>query len=254
MVMKSISTVASRLSPRIWPKQGFSLARIASFLTLLIAAFGIALVLGVASVAIFDHRSLWQSDLSHMTVGLLAALTLAYVPVLLVFIFALPAVAGRSLRELGFAPLRLRDFAYAAIGVPVAFAAFRIVEKFQYAIWHIPFTETATDLYRTTTDPLFLAVMMFFTAIVVPLTEEFFFRGFLFNALYRYMPAWIAIVLSSTFFGICHGLNALLPTACVGAVLAIVYYRSGSLTASILLHAVVNATSLALGLFPIGKG
>jgi len=77
--------------------------------------------------------------------------------------------------------------------------------------------------------------------------EEFIFRGFLFNALLRYMPLWSAAVVSGLIFGISHGSpTAFLPLAASGVVLAYVYARSGSLTASMLTHALFNLVNVGL--------
>jgi len=77
--------------------------------------------------------------------------------------------------------------------------------------------------------------------------EEFVYRGFLFNALLRYAPVWIAALVSGLLFGISHGsLSAFLPLAASGVVLAYVYQRSGSLTASMISHALFNLINVAL--------
>ena len=69
--------------------------------------------------------------------------------------------------------------------------------------------------------------------------------GFLFNALLRYTPVWVAAVLSGLLFGASHlSLSALAPLAASGIVLAYVYHASGSLTASMLTHALFNALNM----------
>jgi membrane protease YdiL (CAAX protease family) len=244
----------SPLSPGLWPSQAFSFGRSAALLAALVAAFAIALFLGVASVMLLDHHSLQQSSLSHLTVGVLGAIALQDVPVLLVILVALPVVAGRSLRALGLHWPQPRDLAYGLAGTVAMFLATQIAAVVQSALLHTKVTETSVELFSSTTDPRLLAGMVVVAVVIAPITEELVFRGFLFNALHRYFPVWIAIVLSSLMFGLLHGLTAWFPLGCAGAVLALVYYRSGSLTAAMLTHALFNATSTALLLATHGKG
>ena len=80
---------------------------------------------------------------------------------------------------------------------------------------------------------------------MAPIVEELVFRGFLFNALLRYSPVAIAAVLSALVFGIAHGSwSAFAPLAGAGLVLAVVYYRTGALSASMIAHAGFNAIAV----------
>jgi len=253
-VENNVSVSGSQLSPALWPAEAFSIGRSAALFAALAVAFVIAAILAVVSIMVFDHHPIAQSSFSHLTVGVLGAITIQDVPPLVILLVALPVVAGRSLRALGLAWPRTRDFAYAAAGAIAMFTATEIAAAVQNAVLHTKVTETAVELFGTTTNPRLLAGMAVVAIVIAPFTEELTFRGFFFNALYRYMPAWVAIALSSIVFGLFHGLSACFPLACAGAVLAIVYYRSGSLTASMLTHALFNATSTALLLITHGKG
>jgi membrane protease YdiL (CAAX protease family) len=247
----------SPLSSALWPPQAFSIGRSAALLAALVAVFILAALVGLASLVFLDHRQLsqlTQSSVSRLTPGVLGADVVQDLPALLLLLFALPAVAGRSLRELGLSWPRTRDLLYGVGGALAMFIVSEIAASLQMALFHIKITETAVQLFGTTNDPRLLAGMIFLAIILAPITEELIFRGFFFNALYRYMPAWLAIALSSIVFGLVHGLSACFPLACAGAVLAIVYYRSGSLTASMLTHALFNATSTTLLLATHGKG
>ena len=92
------------------------------------------------------------------------------------------------------------------------------------------------------------AVWFFFVgAIVAPLVEEIFFRGFLFQG-FRQRYGWVAgIVISSAIFAAAHiDPVALIPTFLLGAVLAYVYHRSNSVWPGVILHFMVNASSLCI--------
>ena len=92
--------------------------------------------------------------------------------------------------------------------------------------------------------------------VIVPaILEEFFFRGFLFNALKARCSAWLTIGVSALLFGLSHvvldgalGLERLLPSLMLGLILSSVCWRSGSLWPSLLQHVCHNTILLMVGL------
>jgi membrane protease YdiL (CAAX protease family) len=82
-------------------------------------------------------------------------------------------------------------------------------------------------------------------AVVAPVVEEIFFRGFLFQG-FRQKYGWMpAVFLSSAIFGAAHlDPASLIPTFVLGCVLAYVYHRSNSVWPGILFHAAINSFSL----------
>lgn len=98
-------------------------------------------------------------------------------------------------------------------------------------------------------------LIFFFTAcLAAPLFEEMMFRGFLLPSLTRYLSVSGAIVASSLLFAIAHlSLSEVLPLTTLGIVLGVVYTRSRSLLAPMLLHSLWNSGTL-LSLFILGSG
>ena len=91
-----------------------------------------------------------------------------------------------------------------------------------------------------------LALALLVTAVAAPLCEEAFFRGMLFRLLRTRGPLWAAVLLSALTFGLAHASPAvslaLLPVfTYMGIVLAVTYAWTGSLTNTVLLHALNNA-------------
>lgn len=85
------------------------------------------------------------------------------------------------------------------------------------------------------------------TVIVAPLAEETFFRGVAFTAWAREYGFRRALIASALLFAAIHGsLVALLPIFGLGIALALLYRRTGSLPASMAMHATFNAISVAL--------
>lgn len=103
-------------------------------------------------------------------------------------------------------------------------------------------------------DWVALAVFFITASIAAPIFEETIFRGFLLPSLTRYVPVWAAIALSGLLFSIAHlSLAEVLPLFALGVVLGVVYTRSRSLLAPIVLHGLWNGGTL-IGLFILGSG
>ena len=103
-------------------------------------------------------------------------------------------------------------------------------------------------------DPISLGIFLFTAAIAAPVFEEFLFRGFLLPSLTRYFPVSGAIALSSLLFAVAHlSPSEVLPLAVLGSVLGVVYTRTRSLLAPMLLHSLWNSVTMA-GLFILGSG
>jgi membrane protease YdiL (CAAX protease family) len=85
--------------------------------------------------------------------------------------------------------------------------------------------------------------------VLAPVAEEFFFRGFFFNALRAWKGPLLAAILTGLVFGGVHAGSApapfLVPLAVLGFGLCLLYWRTGSLYPCIVLHSLNN--SLAFG-------
>ena len=92
------------------------------------------------------------------------------------------------------------------------------------------------------------AVLLTFQALafITPMSEEIFFRGFIFRGLLPRMGPWWAIAGSALVFSAFHlSIGVVVPIFITGFLLAWLYWRTGSLWAAIGAHAGQNA--LALG-------
>jgi uncharacterized protein len=86
---------------------------------------------------------------------------------------------------------------------------------------------------------------------VAPLTEEIFFRGFMFAGLRRRLPFFAAAAISAGVWGLFHytgpgTLGVVLQLAAFGVILSWLYERTGSLWPPIAVHAVNNAIAFAI--------
>ena len=90
-------------------------------------------------------------------------------------------------------------------------------------------------------DPGSLIVL----CLVGPFTEELFFRGLCYTLIKTHTAVWVAVVVSTAFFGASHllgggALNVILVPLCGGVVLALLYELTESVFAPFALHAVSN--------------
>ena len=84
-------------------------------------------------------------------------------------------------------------------------------------------------------------------AVVAPVTEELFFRGFVFAGLRSRWPLWPSAVVVGLIFGLVHaptGLTAVVPLAGLGVALCWLYNRTGSLWPCVTAHVVNNSLAL----------
>ena len=78
-------------------------------------------------------------------------------------------------------------------------------------------------------------------AVMAPVFEEFFFRGFLFQQFKRHFGLANAIALSALVFSAVHmSIEAFLPLFGLGVIMAVVYHRTQCLWSSIITHALWN--------------
>jgi membrane protease YdiL (CAAX protease family) len=175
----------------------------------------------------------------------------AYVVPLALMLFVLPRLAHRSLADLGLRRPRAADLAWGLAGAAAMFVVANLAGSLESALFHVKPDETQVHWLRELHGTL-LGALVFLACICAPIFEELVFRGFVFNAILRYAPVWLAVVLSAALFGLAHGVGqpgnagALFPLAASGAVLALVYYYSRSLIASMITHATFNLTTVVL--------
>jgi membrane protease YdiL (CAAX protease family) len=188
-------------------------------------------------------------DLRSLSWPLLVAQVFSYGTTLAVILPLLPKLATRSWAQLGLRAPRRRDVAYAIGGAVAMVAATVAAGAAEQAIFHLKPDEVQVQLLRSARGSM-IGVFVFFACIAAPFVEELTFRGFIFNALRRYLPVWVAVLGSAILFGLAHwqpgNAGAIIPLAAAGAMLALVYYRTGSLVASMFTHALFNSVTVVL--------
>jgi uncharacterized protein len=89
-----------------------------------------------------------------------------------------------------------------------------------------------------------MLAVAFLVAVVAPVAEEFFFRGYFYRSLRNWRGVWPAAVGTGIVFGAIHGSSAdpafLLPLAFFGFALCLLYEKTGSLYPGIAVHCANN--------------
>jgi membrane protease YdiL (CAAX protease family) len=107
--------------------------------------------------------------------------------------------------------------------------------------WQIQ-TNDQIILSRSKIAPITTYATLIVAVFVAPVSEELFFRGFVFMGLLRGMPLYLAVILSSLLFAIAHGDAASFPVLfIIGLLLALLRWQTKSLWPSIILHFLNNS-------------
>lgn len=97
------------------------------------------------------------------------------------------------------------------------------------------------------TVPRYIAILLLGGGLI-PLAEEVFFRGIVYQWMRKHWGPAASVMASAVVFGAAHAVFPLVAITAflVGLVLALVYERSGTLWASVIVHAVFNSVSLSV--------
>jgi len=163
-----------------------------------------------------------------------------------------PARAGvvEALRALGF---RRTDWRVAALWIVIA-AVLGYAASAIYDVVKVPLgLQTNTDALaeQIKVAPLTTLGLLLAGALVAPICEEVFFRGFLLPGIASSMPIWSAVIVSSLLFGLAHAdLGSLAPLIAIGLLLGVVRWKTRSLWPPIFLHT-LNNTAALIALLPL---
>ena len=212
-------------------------ALVAAFAGALVGALIIG-VIGSAAGSSFAHPS------PAVNISATIVQDLAFIGSALLF----ASIAGRPMPE----QFGLRPTAFwPAVGwMAAAFAAFYVFTLVWVSILGVSPDDTKLPDELGVKDSTYaLLAVAFLVAVVAPIAEEFFFRGFFFGALRNWKGPWPAAVITGLVFGSIHVGSAeaafLLPLAFFGFSLCLLRERTGSLYPGIALHCANN--SLAFG-------
>jgi membrane protease YdiL (CAAX protease family) len=92
------------------------------------------------------------------------------------------------------------------------------------------------------------AIRLLGVGVLVPISEELYFRGMLHRLIRPYLKFWPRVLISSTLFGLGHfdSIGVVVSSFIMGVVVAIAYERNKSLWLPVAIHAVTNSLAIVL--------
>ncbi|MFH1395547.1 MAG: type II CAAX endopeptidase family protein, partial [Candidatus Omnitrophota bacterium] len=135
---------------------------------------------------------------------------------------------------------------YIALGPILALimtGTFFVTELFHYK----PQVQPIVQIFVKENNLTVLFFSTLFAGIFGPIAEETFFRGFMYSAIKKGVGIWGAMVITSAVFALLHAhAVGFLPIMALGLLLAYLYEKTGSLTASITVHVMHNVAMVIL--------
>jgi uncharacterized protein len=153
-----------------------------------------------------------------------------------------------ALRKLGFRDFRCSHLKLAG-GIVGSYLLFAIVVGglLDVLFGYRPDQEELSETLDVDLTPLTVIVLYLSACLMAPVTEETFFRGFVFAGLRKRWGFWVGAVVSALIFGVVHagtGPAAIPFLAVLGGAFAYAYERSGSLWPAVFAHAINNLLAI----------
>ena len=228
--------------------------RISARATLETQPFGPADAFCAAILALWMISVIWQSLDASKTITLQAILANSIVYTCLILgIFGVMGFKRESSVE--FFGLQLSRFPRATgTGLLWLIATYPLILAAQAVVQGV-FGETDDSqiivrYFLEHPDLRHRAAVIFMAVIVAPVAEEILFRGYFYGVIRRFGGRLPALLTSSMLFAAIHvHLPSMLGLSILAVTLCLLYERTGSLWATITMHATFNATTIAVLIF-----
>lgn len=225
-----------------------------------VGVFFAAQILGALLVGLYplilQHANKTQAlDLLNNSVGAQFAYILVVEAITLFLLWLFLRARRASFKTLGLKLFRLHDIGYAIGGFIGYFLLYIFTLKAVQAL--VPQLNTSQKQqlgFNHVTSGTQLVLVFISLVVLPPITEEILVRGFLYSGLKSKLPTAIAVIITSALFAAAHlqfGSGAALvwvaalDTFVLSLVLIYLREKTGSLWASILLHALKNGIAFA---------
>lgn len=112
---------------------------------------------------------------------------------------------------------------------------------------YTPERQPVVELFLKEKGGAFLAYTSLFAAIIGPIVEELFFRGFMYGALKKYIGIFWSMIATAALFAALHThIVGFFPIFALGILLAYLYEKTGTLVSSITVHVIHNLSMVFL--------
>ncbi len=145
----------------------------------------------------------------------------------------------------------LKNVFYGIIGyialIPVLILILVIIAVIINITKYVPERQPVVELFLKEKGVAFLAYSSLFAAIIGPMIEELFFRGFLYSALKKYIGIFWAMAVTAGLFAALHAhIVGFFPIMALGMLLAYIYEKTGTLVSSVTVHIIHNLSMVFL--------
>jgi membrane protease YdiL (CAAX protease family) len=172
--------------------------------------------------------------------GLLIAIFVVTAAVWIVPVYIVARKRGAGAGDVGFARTPIWAAVKLVVNAFLVFIGFSILWQMVALHFGIPLQPDMLKKFPPGWAGFALALLL--GAVIAPISEETFFRGFLFAGLRREYPFWLAAGVSSLIFGVGHMVpGAIVPLCVLGFLFAWMRERTGSIWPSIAMHMLNNA-------------
>ncbi len=233
-----------KIDPKPWSLRDVLLAT---------AALVLVLVAGDATVALILKLAHWDED--NALPWLLGVDMLLRIAILVGFVafFRRRSIDWRQALGLRRAsPLQsigLGATFFLAV-LPLLAAVFTIYGNLCHLVGIKDEPQPISDLLATSDSMIVVVLITVFAVTIAPVFEEFFFRGFAYPPLKQRWGTWRALMIVSALFTVIHfHVPSMGPLFALAIGLGLAYELTGSLLAPITMHALFNATNVAMLLY-----
>ncbi|MFA5255824.1 MAG: CPBP family intramembrane glutamic endopeptidase [Candidatus Omnitrophota bacterium] len=145
----------------------------------------------------------------------------------------------------------LKNIFYGVVGylalVPVLILLLMIIAVIINVTKYVPERQPVVELFMKEKGVAFLTYSSLFAAIIGPIIEELFFRGFLYGALKKYIGIFWAMTATAALFAALHAhIVGFFPIMALGILLAYIYEKTGTLVSSVTIHMIHNLSMVFL--------
>jgi len=155
-----------------------------------------------------------------------------------------------SWEQLGLRPFK-REAVAIGCGLMILSLLFNVGYAALLGLFDLQIQPDITMAFENTNYPL---ILLFGGAVVAPIVEELFFRGFVFAGLRGRWSWQTAAVVSAGLFALVHFVpTSILPIFLLGLIFAVLYQLSGSIWPAILMHMLTNTVAL-LSAYAVAQG
>ena len=167
-------------------------------------------------------------------------------------IFVVTVAYKQSLKALGLSLKNwLKGVVMGIVGyislLPTLFLLILMAFTLAHRLNYQPPTQPVFDLFLIEQRRVIIILSTILVAVLAPIGEEIFFRGFMYKAIRNRFGVRRALILSAALFAALHkNLIGFFPIMALGMLLAYLYEKSGSLIPSITVHIIHNSIIVTL--------